>query len=75
MLKVGSKVKVVGNLSEMSFKFSGKITTIAEVHRSYYRLDCERNIDGTMPPSGGVWFSEVKHISPKNKPGERCERI
>lgn len=63
-LKVGDKVKVIGQESNSAFKLYGRICTICEVGEHYYGLEEEipLNID-----FGGVHHYEVKLVSEYNK--------
>ena len=64
LLRVGDKVKVIGQESNSAFKLHGKICTICEVGKDHYGLEEEipLNID-----FGGVHHYEVELVTEYNE--------
>lgn len=63
LLKIGDKVKVIGQESNSAFKLYGRICTICEVGEHYYGLEEEIPLKIDF---GGVHHYEVKLVSEYN---------
>lgn len=63
-LKVGDKVKVIGQKSNSAFKLHGKICTICEVGKNYYGLEEEISLKIDF---GGVHHHEVELVTEYNE--------